>query len=392
MAVERATATGASRLSASARVWRAVIGHPLRFRDLGKQQITPVEGLSELTGGRFHPHGATATFPISSGCAMTGRSDRQVFSYGIVTLAVMSAALIVAVDGNTQRLIPMFAIGVFTGFTLAQLALVVHWRRTRPDHWRRRAAFNGLGAVVTGTATLIFLVTKFTAGGWLVLVAVPVFITLFLRIQRYYRSVDRVLRPGDVPPKPHASPVTVVISITGMNRLAEKALPQAVSLSDDVIALTVLADEGPEGEDRAEALRAAWRRWDPGVPLRILHTEYASVARPIVRFIDELHSSRPGCVAVVLPVVHPEKRRHAILHNRIDHVVAAALASRDDVMVTRVPITLDHDASSGPHLPLAHEGELSRGRPRVGSRGRSTPAEPDAPTDQAPPAPVLPHP
>lgn len=320
------------------------------------------------------------------------RGDRQVFTYGIVTLAVMSGVLIMAVDGNTQRLIPMFAIGVFTGFTLAQAGLVVHWHRSRPARWRRRAAFNGLGAAVTGIATMIFLVSKFTSGGWLVLVAVPAFIALFLRIQHYYRSLDRIVRPGEVPPKPHPNPVTVVVPVTGVNRLTEKALSQALSLGNDVIALNVLLDEGPAGEERAEALRAAWARWDPGVPLRILHTEYASVARPIVHFIDELRDSRPGGVVVLLPVVHPDKRRYAILHNHIDHVVVAALASRNDVVVTRVPITLDHDVTSDGHPPPAAPAELSRRRPRHRSGSGAIPAEPDAPTDQAPPAPVMPHP
>ena len=92
------------------------------------------------------------------------RDDRQVFASGIWTLAILSGTLLVAVGGNTLTLIPLYAIGVFTGFTLSQGGLVVHWRRTRPPRWRFRASLNGLGAAVTAVATVVFLATKFTEG------------------------------------------------------------------------------------------------------------------------------------------------------------------------------------------------------------------------------------
>lgn len=267
------------------------------------------------------------------------RGDRQVFTYGIVTLAVFAGALLIAVDGNTQRLIPMFAIGVFTGFTLAQAGLVVHWSRTRPARWRERAVLNGVGAAVTGAATVIFLVSKFTGGAWVVLVAVPAFILLFVRIHRYYDAVGRAIGIDEVPPPLTRSDVTVVVPITGVSRLVERTLSIAVSLSDDVIAVTVVP-EGDAAGPREAALRERWQRWDPGVPLHVVHTEYASVARPIVRFIDELRVSRQCTIVVLLPVVHPTKRRYAILHNHIDRVLLGALAGRTDVVVSRVPFAL----------------------------------------------------
>ncbi len=128
------------------------------------------------------------------------RGDRQMYSNGIVVLALFSGGLLVAVGGNTQRLIPLFAIGVFTGFTLSQTGLVVHWWRTRPSRWRRRAVINGVGALATGVSTAVFLLTKFTSGGWVVLVAVVVFVTLFRRVHRYYARVAELLGFGTLPP------------------------------------------------------------------------------------------------------------------------------------------------------------------------------------------------
>ena len=118
----------------------------------------------------------------------------------------MSGALLIAVRGNTLRLIPLFAIGVFTGFTLAQSGLVVHWRRARPPRWQHRAAINGVGAVTTAIATVVFLVTKFTEGAWVVVLAVPALIFLFTRIHRYYQRVGRVLGSARSPSRRWPSP------------------------------------------------------------------------------------------------------------------------------------------------------------------------------------------
>jgi amino acid transporter len=290
------------------------------------------------------------------------RGDRQVFSYGIVTLAVLAGALMIAVDGTTQSLIPMFAIGVFTGFTLAQGGLVVHWRKTRSPGWRLRATLNGLGSCVTAVATVIFIVTKFTSGAWVVLLAVPCFMVLFVRINRYYRRVREELGFGTFPPLPHARSTYVVVPVTGVSRLTSLVLTQALSLGDEVLAVSVLQDD-EDAEARDEALRTDWARWDPGVPLRVLRTEYASIARPIVKLIDELRERVEGQIVVLLPVVHPDRRRYELLHNHVDTVLAAALRSREDVVVTRVPMGLrthEHDRT-----PVGSEGDPGGG----GGRG-----------------------
>ena len=114
----------------------------------------------------------------------------------------MAGALLVAVRGNTNDLIPLFAIGVFVGFTLSQAGLVVHWWRERPPRWRRRAAINGFGAVITAIATAVFLISKFTEGAWLVVIAIPAFIWLFLRIHAYYDRAAKELRFDEDPGRP----------------------------------------------------------------------------------------------------------------------------------------------------------------------------------------------
>ncbi|HTZ08900.1 MAG TPA: APC family permease [Acidimicrobiales bacterium] len=270
----------------------------------------------------------------------TLRGDRQMYSNGIVSLAVFSAALLLAVDGQTQRLIPLFAIGVFTGFTLSQVGLVRHWWRERPRRWQLKAAVNGVGALATGVSTVLFLVTKFTSGGWVVVVAVPLFMLLFRRIHRYYAAVATALGLGSLPPLPHRCRTLVIVPLVGISTLATQALSVAESIGDEVLAVTVLI--GEDTERRAEDVRRQWDRWHPGVRLEVLRTDYASVADPILELVDEQCGRRSGEeVVVLIPVVVPRRLRHRILHNHVDRALSSALRNRSDLVVTRVPVPLD---------------------------------------------------
>jgi amino acid transporter len=273
------------------------------------------------------------------------RGDRQVFSNGIWTLAIMSGVLLAAVNGNTNTLIPLFAIGVFTGFTLSQAGLVVHWRRLRPPGWQYRATINGLGAVITGAATIIFLISKFTEGAWVVVVAVPLFIYLFVRINKYYERSEVVLGLHQIPPKPEIKRTTVVVPVTSVSRLTQHAISEALSIGQETIAVTVVVDsadgESPLPHGSAEELETEWAEWDPGVPLRVLHTDYASIVDPIVAFIDELRAGRDDQIVVLIPVVVPSHVRFRLLHNQLDLVLSSALRNRTDVVAARVTLPLD---------------------------------------------------
>jgi amino acid transporter len=269
------------------------------------------------------------------------RGDRQVFANGIWVLSGLSAGLLIAVGGNTNELIPLFAIGVFTGFTLSQAGLVVHWWRSRPDRWYYRASINGFGSVITALATLIFLVSKFEEGAWVVVVAVPAFVLLFARIHAYYARAAIELGIGIVPDKPVAKRTLVIVPVTSVSRLTRHAICEALSLGQEVIAISVVIDQGEDGENGVQALENEWAQWDPGVPLRILHTEYASVVEPIVAFIDEVRANDNQQIVVLIPVVVPEHLRYRVLHNQIDHVLSAALRSRTDLVVARIAMPLE---------------------------------------------------
>ena len=269
------------------------------------------------------------------------RGDRQVFANGIWALAVLAGLLLVVVRGHTNTMIPLFAIGVFIGFTLAQSGLVVHWRRTRGSGWQARAAVNGLGALVTGAATVIFLISKFTEGAWVVVVAIPLFILLFTRIHAYYRRVARVLHLHEVPPRPAGKHTKVIVPVTEVSSLSSYAISEALSLGQDVVAVRVVLDEeGDQDDEQARQIEEEWRRWNPGVPLEVLRTEYSSVVDPIVTYIDQLCLRQDQQLVVLIPTLIPPRLRYRFLHNQLDLVLSAALRTRPEVIVARVTMPL----------------------------------------------------
>ena len=265
------------------------------------------------------------------------RDSRLVFGNGIWALAGFSAALLVAVGGNTNAMIPLFAIGVFIGFTMSQSGLVRHWRRVRGAGWARRAVVNGLGAVVTGVATLVFLFSKFLEGAWVVVVAIPLLILLFNRIEAYYARAGKELETGLIPIPLTVRRTVVVVPVNTLSRLAQHALSEAVSLGDEVIAVTVVFD-GPVAGPPETNIEEMWKEWNPGVPLRVLHTNFSSITQPIIGLVDELRARGDMQVVVLIPVVIPDRLRYRVLHNQVDVALTAALHRRPDVVVARVPI------------------------------------------------------
>lgn len=135
------------------------------------------------------------------------RTERPVYRWGVVALALLAALLLIAVNADTHRMLPLFAIGVFIGFTISQTGLVRHWAKERPPGWLRRAVLNGFGAVLTSVACVVLLASKFVEGAWVVVLAIPLLMLLFARIQRYYAEVARELGLGEIPPR-SASPPT----------------------------------------------------------------------------------------------------------------------------------------------------------------------------------------
>jgi amino acid transporter len=292
---------------------------------LGLAANTSFGGLPVLASALARDHYAPHLFGI--------RSDRLVFSHGIVFLAAAAGLLLIAVGGNTNALIPMFAIGVFTGFTLAQTGMVVHWYRAHQPGWRWRAAINATGAVATGVATIVFVLTKFGEGGWVVAVTVPTLMYGFFQTRNYYSRASRALALGEIPSLPRAHPTLVIVPVIAISRATEHALGDALSISSEVIALRVAF---PEDRAQADQMEVDWTRWNPGVPLKVVHTPFHSVLRPVLRYVRHARQVHPS-VVVLIPAVQPRHWWQRLLHNQLDLALTAALTDEPGVIVAYSP-------------------------------------------------------
>jgi amino acid transporter len=264
------------------------------------------------------------------------RAERPVYRHGIVALAIAATLLLIAVNADTNRLIPLFTIGVFIGFTISQVGLVRHWRQDRPPGWRWRAAVNGTGAAMTAIAVIVFLSTKFLAGAWVVTLAIPLLMFLFSHTEAYYSGVARDLKLGRTPPRPRKRESIVIVPTSTVNLLTEHAISAALSLSETVIALAVAGDE-----DECAQIKHDWDQWKCGVPLEVLLDPRRSLIRTVLRYIESIPAENTT-ITVLIPEIIPTKRRHEILHNQRGRLLETTLKSRTNVVVATFPFHI-HD-------------------------------------------------
>jgi len=270
-----------------------------------------------LAGDNFLPH----VFGL--------RADRRVYRYGIGVLAVAAALLLVASRGDTQALVPLFAVGVFIGFTLSQVGMVRHWRSQRSSGWVYRAWINGVGAVLTFAATVIELVSKFLAGAWLVAIIIPLLVLLFLAVARAYGRIGVQLGIGQVPPPPVKQPSLVVVPVMSLSRLTAEGISVALSIGDDVVAVTVVytdsdddaddvhGDSGTGAQGPDAPFREQWQQWRPEVPLITLRSAHRSLAKPIVHYLRHLEAEdKYHRLVVLIPEVQPTGPLQWLLHNQ----------------------------------------------------------------------------
>ncbi|HJZ78889.1 MAG TPA: APC family permease [Pyrinomonadaceae bacterium] len=290
---------------------------------------------------------------------LTNLGDRLVFSNGVILLAVFSGFLVWAFRGDTSRLIPLYAVGVFLSFTLSQAGMVVHWWRegkmTRAARsaadasagaaspriksgWRRYLLVNGVGTVATFVVLMIFIVTKFIHGAWIVVVLIPLLVLMFLRIHRHYVDVAQQLSTeGLIGLRPiHHE---VIVPISGIHRGVIAALEYAKSIAPHhVTAVYVNLDD-----EATQKLREKWQQWGSGVNLVVVASPYRSLARPLFNYVDRVRRSSPEVIiTIVLPEFVPAKWWQNLLHNQNTLFLKGALLFKKGVVVTNVPYHLEH--------------------------------------------------
>jgi amino acid transporter len=303
--------------------------------------------------------------------------DRLAFSNGMLVLAVLAGVLFAAFGGNTEALIPLYAVGVFLAFTLSQSGMVVLWLRTRSAGWRRSIGFNAVGAVLSGIVLVISGATKFTEGAWVVVIAVPLLVLAFLGVRNYYAKVRAAIAlgaPGENPallvPRRRIRPTSAanaaaateasataaqaartrdekeqspdelhhfaIVPVAALDRASMRALAYAASLAIPVLALHI----SPSDEE-AKRFEEYWKAWGDHLPLEIVVSPYRAIVVPLARYVQSLHYQREDVtITVVIPELVPAHAWQRFLHAGISARVRRALQTVPRIVVTTVPFHL----------------------------------------------------
>lgn len=260
--------------------------------------------------------------------------DRLVFSNGVVALGVLSAVLIVLFNANTHALIPLYALGVFLSFTLSQFGMVRRWLKDRDRGWRHHALISAIGGVLTGIVTMIFAITKFSHGAWMIMILIPILIVLFLKIKNHYLSVGKQLSLLGADPVEFSGNIkhTVLIPISGVHKGVLEALKYAQSIGEDVRAVYVEIDQ-----IQTEHLQEEWQKWGRGVPLVVLKSPYRSIMSPFLKYVDEVEETQhDDMVTIIIPEFVTAKWWQQLLHNQTALLIRAALVFKRNKVVTSV--------------------------------------------------------
>jgi amino acid transporter len=308
--------------------------------------------------------------------------DRLAFSNGMLVLAVLSGALFVSFSGDTNALIPLYAVGVFLAFTLSQAGMVVRWLRTHEKGWRVSIGFNAVGCALSAIVLVISAATKFTEGAWVVVVAVPLLVVLFRRIEGYYTDVRSSIAlgpPADMPTRmPKHEPTLVpratspaprvpakgksgkagkadagsedrgghereqrpdqlhhfaIVPVAALDRPSMRALAYAASLGTPVLAVHI----SPNVEE-AKRFEEYWKAWGDHLPLQVVISPYRAIVVPLARYIEALHRQREDItVTVVLPELIPRHAWQRLMHAGVSSRLRRALRNEPRIVVATIP-------------------------------------------------------
>jgi hypothetical protein len=294
---------------------------------------------------------------------LTYRGSRLVFTYGILTLAFFSCLLIIFFQAKTTALIPLYAIGVFLSFTLSQTGMAVRWwkssqlkpgeERVEPgstvrhdSQWLPKLLLNGFGAVLTFVVMIVFAVTKFADGAWIVVFVIPALVFVFFRIHKHYKFVARHLSLDDFGAPPRLRHNRVLMLIGGVHRGLMHALGYARSLSDDVTAVYVGTDSV-----EIETVKRRWDQWGDGIRLVVINSPYRRLIEPLLDYIGEMAELRQPheMLTIVVPHFVPRHWWEHALHMNTALLLRAALLRQHNIVVMEVPYHLDEADSAHGH-------------------------------------------
>lgn len=262
--------------------------------------------------------------------------DRLVFSNGIVLLAVFVSILVVAFSASVDRLIPLYAVGVFTAFTLSQAGMVRHWIQQKGKGWQWKVLVNGVGAAATGIVLLVIIVEKSPQGAWVVVVVIPIIMWMFMQVKRHYEKVRARLTLIGYQPEP-VPPHTVLVLVSGVHRGVLPALEYAREIAKDCRAVHI--EINPAETQRIKEL---WEQWAGDMPLVIIESPYRSLIGPVVEYVKQVRAEHSRhLITVVVPEFVVTKWWERFLHYNAAFLIKMALGGLRGVVITNVRYWLD---------------------------------------------------
>ncbi|MEQ8225064.1 MAG: APC family permease [Candidatus Eremiobacterota bacterium] len=258
---------------------------------------------------------------------MSNRGDRLVFSNGIIILALLSIILVVLFKGDTHRLIPLYAVGVFLSFTLSQAGMVRHWQKEKGKGWILKACINGLGAIVTFIVLVDIIMSKFMHGAWIVTLLIPVIVFICYAIKNHYVTFAEELSLDGKEPElwsdlDKENRKKVIIPVSWIHKGTITALHFARSMTKDVTAVVIDLDP------RATAkIQEVWKKWGHDVPLVVIESPYRSIVEPLMKYVEEVdhRDAQRGPAVIIVPEFVPAKWWHHLLHNQTAILIKALL-------------------------------------------------------------------
>ena len=286
---------------------------------------------------------------------LTYRGDRLVYSNGIIALALVASLLIIMFKASVTNLIPLYAIGVFLSFTLAQIGMALRWWKcgkikpgdeivergstlTFDAKWKFKMIVNAFGALTTAVVMFIFAITKFEDGAWIIIILLPILVLIFEMIHKHYVNVADKLSLSH-----YGSPVKikrhrVIVPVAGVHQGSLAALNYARRLSDDVTAVHISLDQ-----EEAEKIKQKWEIWGEGVRLVIVESPYRVFIEPLLEYISKVEAQRhpDEQITIVVPQFVPNNRLSKYLHTRTADTLRKVLLNKKDIVITEVPYQLN---------------------------------------------------
>ncbi len=286
---------------------------------------------------------------------LTYRGSRLVFSKGIVALSVIASILIIIFQASVTKLIPLYAIGVFLSFTLSQAGMAHRWWKSghlKPGEvlkergstltfdrsWRSKMIINGFGSILTFVVMIVFSVTKFKDGAWVVVILTPALVGVFSLIHGHYKRFAKKLSLEEYQPESHVMHQKVIMPISGVHKGTLAALRFARTLTDDITVVNISSDP-----DETAKLQAKWQLWGEGYRLVVLESPYRLFIEPLLAYIDEIAANKQEneVINIVVPQFVTKHWYTNLLHTRTADTLRRVLLFRKDIVIMEVPYQVD---------------------------------------------------